>query len=249
MLEERVRFSHLKAFARSAAHYVASFRNDRDTPQMRLGRLGHALVLGEREKIVVYDGERRGNAWKDFAKANDGAEIVTVAEHAKARAIADAVARNGNATKLLHGTKKEHRIEWSLCGRECAGTPDAFADDYVLDLKTCPDVSPEKFRFTAQRMGYFAQLSWYLDGLVASGQAAPKRAYIIAVEATDPCVVQCFEMTPGAIEFGRRQYRSWFERLLACESVNHFPGYSEAILPMDALEDVQLDYSESEAAE
>jgi hypothetical protein len=65
-----VRFSHLKAFAKSAAHYRAAVQAGRpDSPTFRNGRLVHALILGGMDAFAVYEGERRGNAWKDFAAA------------------------------------------------------------------------------------------------------------------------------------------------------------------------------------
>ena len=60
-----LRFSRLRWMARSAAHYrVAEELASKETPARRLGTATHALALGG--EILVYDGERKGNAWKAF---------------------------------------------------------------------------------------------------------------------------------------------------------------------------------------
>lgn len=64
MTLEAVHFSRLKLMALSPAHYLAAAERDEETPAKRMGTLVHARSLGG--ELVVYDGERTGNAWKHF---------------------------------------------------------------------------------------------------------------------------------------------------------------------------------------
>jgi hypothetical protein len=63
---EPVHFSRLKLMQLSPAHYRAAEDRDEETPAKRMGTLVHALVLGG--ELIVYDGERRGNAWRAFER-------------------------------------------------------------------------------------------------------------------------------------------------------------------------------------
>lgn len=243
-----VRFSSLKHMSKSPAHYRhALISGVKETKAMRVGTLVHAETF-DQDGPVIYEGERRGNAWKAFKEENTGVEIVTRSEADKAAdvtcALREAILSHPTASGLLSG-RIEERIFWSIGGRACQGTPDVLGTDgvdaFITDLKTTADANPAKFPWFAQRMGYVAQLAWYMDGVRAAGLGNPTRGFIVAVESKAPYVVSCFELTPEAIDMGRRQYRIWFEQLLVCEASNSWPGYCSAIVPLNAPdEDLDL---------
>lgn len=253
-----LRFSTLKVIARSPAHYQHALTHPfQPTPAMRLGTLVHRLVLGGAEPEpsgpppVVYDGQRRGKAWAEFRDAHPGVEIVTIAEHeralaekeeelAHAQVIADAVLGDMRVQRLLEGTTKERRIVGRLHGRDVHGTPDAFSDDLVLDLKTTADARPEAFVWQARKLHYATQVTWYGDLL-----GGRKRHVLVAVETKAPYPVTVMQLTDALVDVSRRTYVGWIEQLQACELAGVWPGYSEAILPLDATETVDLDFSEA----
>jgi len=232
-----VRFSHLKRMAQSPAHYRESLTADRQTPAMRLGKLTHALVLGG--PWVLYEGERRGKAWDTFktAQAPD-AFIVTSTEMATAQRMAESVAMHPDAEFVLGG---HHEVEatWELLGRRCLGHVDVVAGLHIAELKTGQTSQPDRFERHALRMGYHAQLAWYQDGLRLSGSAR-NDAYIVIVESYAPFVTTIFQVTPRALEEGRKLCWLWMERLLGCEAADEWPGYCQSILPLDVAEDVEL---------
>ena len=230
-----VHYSRLHLMAKSPAHYKAAETYPReDTLSMRIGRLVHSLVLGG--DYVVYDGTRRGKAWDAFVAENEKRDIVTASEFATAEPVATAVKANDNAMRLLTGDL-EIRREWSVAGRAVAGRLDCLGAGFVTDLKTTTNAEPGWFARQAIRMGYHAQLAWYLDGAAFPTEA---RAFIVAVETTPPNVVTCFELSPRALDMGRRTYRLWMERLLVCEASDTWPGYVESIIPLDSPEDETL---------
>jgi hypothetical protein len=170
---------------------------------------------------------------------------VTTTEWETAFAAAASVVAHPGAMALLHGLK-EHRIEWSAAGRPCRGTVDAVNGNMV-ELKSTNDARPEFFSRLAMKMSYFAQLAWYLDGANEDVTINPvghvnvlKRAFIVAVETAPPFVVQTFELTPNAIDFGRRQYELWLSQLAVCEASGEWPGYVQADVPLDAPEEFSL---------
>lgn len=234
---EPIRFSALKAMAQSPAHYryLVEDGGRRETGAMRKGTALHSYLLGGRD-VVVYDGGvRRGAAWDEFRAANAHATILIPSEAAAVLGMRRAIEAHPEARRLLEG-ERERRIEWTIGGLPCAGTPDVV--DYgvggaLVELKSARSSRPEKFVRDAQWNGYHAQLAWYLDGVAASGREPPRRAAIVAVESNPPYPVTVFELTATAIEIGRRLWRGWLERLLVCQESNTWPGYTDAIVPFD----------------
>ena len=233
-----VRFSNLRLMAKSPAHYRAALDGEReDTLAMRLGRLVHALVLGG--DYLVWDGTRRGKEWDRFAEENAGREIVTASELAQAEPVAAAVSASELAAPLLDGAH-EQTIEWEIGGRKCQGRLDVLNAAFITDLKSTTNAEPEWFSRHGAKMGYHAQLAWYADGAKAAGLVIAPRCYVVAVEMKPPHVVTCLELTPHALDMGRRAYRLWWERLMVCERSDYWPGYVEGIAPLDVPEDETL---------
>lgn len=226
---ERVHFSNLKQIGLSPAHFQASLAGRPATPAMRMGSLIHAMVLGGEYK--VWEGDRRGNAWKEFESEHDGKLIVTSKEYDQAQGAAMAVMASDPAQRVLEGTQKEQSLEWDWLGRGCAGRLDAVNEKRVVELKTSSTSSPGRFGFHAIRMFYHSQLAWYqrAAGLDISGGDA----YIIAVETSAPHAVTVFHLTDDLLACGDRICRVWMERLLSCESENKWPAYVQDIIPLD----------------
>jgi len=246
-----VRFHHLKAMGRSAAH--ARLVMDREeseaqedrVPVLQRGTAVHSLVLGVGKRIVAYPGAvRRGKKWNAFAAANSDAEILTSTEYEKSNRMAESVAGNKMAMEVLKG-QRETSITWKFLHRDCRATPDvADYSGYVTELKTC--ATSEPFRFTGQalRYGYHGQLAWQMDGVIASGLGKPTAAFIVAVESSAPYPVTVLRLTERALEKGRGLYSLWLERLLTCERDNLWPGYCESVVEMDVPDELELTFAE-----
>lgn len=235
---DHIHFSQLRSMAKSPAHYKAlETRPREDSLAMRIGRTIHAMVLGG--DFIVYEGTRRGTEWTAFESANVGREIITGSEAAASREVADAVLSHPRAAELLAG-QHEFCLSWKLARRACAGHLDVLGSNFITDLKTTTNAEPGWFARHALQMGYAAQMAWYLDGVVAAGLPAPENVYVVAVETKYPYVISTFELTPRALEMGRKQYRLWFERVLICEASDYWPGYIEGTAPLDAPDDNTL---------
>jgi hypothetical protein len=228
-----VRFSRLKAMARSAMHYHAACQwDDDETLAKRIGSGVHALVFGQ--PLVVWPQRRQGNAWKAFEAANAHRIILNETEHAQALAVANAIRRHPIAAPLLFdNTALERRLSWKIAGRDCQGTPDAFNSRRVVDLKTARTTEPDRFTRQAMWMSYHAQLAWYQDGIELAGKDRPEECYIVAVESAVPYPVTVFRLTGRALEQGRRLNRLWWERLMVCEATNAWPPYAQSVIDFD----------------
>jgi len=231
MRPEPLHFTQLKRMAQSPAHYKAALLHSMEpTPAMRLGTLVHCILLGG--DFTVYEGERRGHKWKDFAAENEGKTIVTLSEVDRATACAEAVRAHPIAPDLLKG-RHEVTVNWRQHGRECQGRVDVIGDGFITELKTASCTEPWRFTRGALRLSYHAQLAWYQDACAAIGED-PFTAYIVSVETAPPYAVTVFRMTPRALEDGRKLTRLWLETLLTCERCDEWPAYAQSIVDFDS---------------
>ena len=216
---------------------------------MERGEAAHSLILGGRPVVAWEEGRpRRGKDYDAFKAGNPDALILTASDFAQCNNIAEAVKGNALAMRVLEG-RRELELAWKFGARECAGRLDVLGRDYVTELKTTVSADPFKIGYQAKRMGWFAQLAWYQDGALAGKHGAPEQAYIVAVEQGAPHAVTVFLLDNDAMDYGRRTYRTWLERLLACEASDSWPSYSQSIVSLGVPDnDVAIDFGEDAAA-
>lgn len=237
-----IRFSHLKQMALSPYHYQYARANEAEQSlAMRIGSVTHALICGA--PVAVYPGPvRRGKEWEAFAAANCDRVICNTKEFEESNGVADAVRAHVVASTLILGAdRREETQHWTTLEMPCRGTPDAWTDQYVVDLKTTRCAEPEKFQRDAMFRAYHAQLAWYADGL-AEMDGKVRDCFIVAVENKAPYAVSVHKLTAGTIEQGRRLNRLWLERVKVCEASGEWPGYSPLPLAWDIPEVVELDF-------
>jgi hypothetical protein len=232
--DEPLRFSRLKRFSQSAAHFA--YAPELDGSHLDIGSAAHSMLLGG-TNVVAFPGKvRRGKEFDAFVADNPDALILSRSEHARAAGMAEAVRRCGDAMRVLDG-EREKTFTWKLQGRLCRGTPDVRTAKFITELKTGETADPRFFPFKVRRFCYHGQLAWYSDGAVLAGLPDPQEHYVVAVEAAPPYVVTVFRIKPKDIEQGRRMTRLWFERLLQCEAAQQWPGYSQTIVELDLGDD------------
>jgi exodeoxyribonuclease VIII len=235
---EKVRFSHLKAMAESPKSFRHAVDVPReDTPAMRLGRAVHCAVLepqlfAERYAVRPAGIDRRTKegkaAWEAFLAEVGQREILDGDEHDKARRIGAAVRSHEAAAKLLEQGVAEQALSWTHEGRECSGRADWIGGDYVLDLKTTSKFG-RAFPSEVARRHYHAQLAWYIYGATESGMVGIERGIIIAVDSAAPHDVAVYELSADALWAGEQAWRSWMQRLAACEAEGQWPGQSPGL--------------------
>lgn len=248
----QVRWSWLRSILRSPAHCRYTLDHGiEETQAMRLGTAVHHILLGGPHEFVTFDGgARRGKHWDAFEAANPGKTILLASETMVAAAMAASVASTPHAMEALEGAQ-ELELTWKLAGRDCGGRVDVLGTDLV-ELKTGWDINPARYYWQALRLGYFAQLGWYYDGLLAAGRPEPRISRIVAVESKPPYPVMVYDVGPTALDVGRKQARLAFERLLVCEASNDWPGYAAGPVLLEAPEyegDVVLTGSAFEGGE
>jgi hypothetical protein len=237
-------FYQLKWMARSAAHCRYYMDNPRkETLALRLGQAVDAIVF-KTGHVLGWSGTRRGKDWNAFEEANPDAIILNDPERALAFGMIEALQDHRgtdtpDAMELLNGVVQD-TLCWNISGRDCVGTPDVWTPERIVDLKTTRNAEPNWFARDAMWRGYHSQLAWYRNGLICSGLAKPKDAYIVAVESAPPHPVVIRQLTDRALDQGDRLWRIWLERFLVCEASNEWPGYVQSSVELDVPDDDEL---------
>lgn len=239
-----VRFSHLRAYGRSAAHGLYARTHERKpTAAMELGTAVHAMMFGT-QKVDWYDGVRRGKTYDEFCAAVEpGTLVLTLNDYFRARRMVDALKSSSAAVFALTGTAEE-TLHFRWMGRDCRATPDVRGDGFVTDLKTTTSADPNRFRWHALKMAYHAQLRMQQIGCELAGHGRVAYAYIVAVEVDPPHAVTVFDLTARALEEGDKLLTLWMERLCASEGARSWPGYCESVVPLDVADDLDLDFGD-----
>lgn len=231
-----VRFSRLKAFSLSAAHYLLWSQDlTEETLALRMGSAVHAGLFLDKP-VVCYDGRRQGKAWERFERhyLELGAVILNETEYRLAIGVIDSVRRHPRAMQLLFdGTVIEQRVDWMTGDRACRGTPDARTTLRNADLKSARSTEPRWFAREAIKRHYHAQMSFYSDALEATNGRRPDEEYLIAVENVAPFNVVVLRLPDETREVGAKLCHLWFAQLLAAERAGHYGSYVEADIDLE----------------
>ena len=207
-------FSSLKAFARSPLAFLEYKQNKKEpTPAMRLGTLVHRAIL-EPDKysksVIVYEGTRRGNAWKEFQAAHEGQDIVTTKEALDIRVIADRVQEHSFAGELIRECD-DYELPWQMTHQDVPhrGIIDGINGWFMLDLKTTQSVHPYNLQRNLYEMKYYMQAAIYQRAANSMGRFL-ESYFVVCVESAAPHHVQVVELAPHYIARGHQEW----ERLL-----------------------------------
>lgn len=232
---EAVNWSTLKEMQKSPMHYQHRLAHARvDTAAMAMGRAVHTAVYEPDRfalEYAVFKGARRaGKDWDAFKASHPTETILKVEEYKRCLAIRDAVRSHPVAASYLAEGTGEQTITWTdkHTGLKCKGRYDWYssAKQTLVDLKTSKDIGAHRFGATAGRLGYHAQLAFYLDGLAQHVSGDP-RVVIIAVESEAPFDVAVYHLDVDVLYAGREEYRDLLSKVRGCRELGKWPGRFE----------------------
>jgi hypothetical protein len=228
--------SALKAFAQSPNHYLAYVTKTIDpSPAMELGSAIHCAIL-EPDKFVeryaiapaVDRRTKEGKStWQEFSDANAGKTILTEQDAAQIQCVNDAVTQCTPACDLLAGCEFELSTRDLIAEFPFTGIADAFGGDYVVDLKTCRDASPEGFMRDASNLKYHWQATIYRLLFHV------ERFYWIAAETTAPYNVAVYQQSDQAYGITLPHVLDAIEKFKRWDGTpgSYFDGITELRLP------------------
>ncbi len=101
--------------------------------------------------------------------------------------------------------------------------------DYIVDLKTTDDASPEGFARSCANYRYPVQAAWYQDTLRALYGQAPENWILIAMEKSAPYAIGVYFWNQLDVGPGRVAADRDFSRIIKCRRDGVWPDYAEAV--------------------
>jgi hypothetical protein len=249
--------SGLKKMLRSPAHFhhwVQDPDADKSSPALEFGRAFHCATLepdvfADTYAVLPADAPQRPTAamlgaakpsdsskarqewWAAFDAENSGRVFLSANDHDRARYMADSVRAHPVAAGLLVGGEREVTFRWhdDETGLACKSRADLYLPgEFLMDLKSCVDASPEGFARAVINYGYDVQQAHYVDG--AKQCDDPLRHFIfLACESAAPYVCQPHVLDAHAESRGWTLRQRAITRQAECFKANRWPGYSDRI--------------------
>ena len=244
-----VRHSHLRAYGRSPAHgYHSRVSEFVPSQAMQLGSWVHGIWSGLGKFVGYPCSQRRGKDFDKFKADNPDTTILLMADYDAGKRMAEALDNNADAVRYLTGVKEQTQF-FNYNGIDCRATPDVRGENWITELKTTANADPRFWQWHFRKMSYHVQMVMQAIGCSDNGHNID-HYMIVAVESKAPYPVTIFELQERARDEATRTLMLWSERLKACEQSRQWPGYSQAIVPLDVPdEDVELIYPDEGDAE
>jgi exodeoxyribonuclease VIII len=135
------------------------------------------------------------------------------------------------ARGLLAGGDREVTFRWQdeETGIHAKCRADLYAaGEFLLDLKSCRDASPEGFARAVAAYQYDVQQAHYLSGIRANGDSI-RWFVFLAIESEAPYVCQPHILDARAEERGWNLRQRALTKQAECLRTGRWPGYSEAL--------------------
>jgi exodeoxyribonuclease VIII len=214
---------------------------------------------GTKIREAYEDAHRRKQWWDEFDTKAAGATVLAPGDYDLALALRDAVLAHPGLAPLFrpeHRELNELTLTWfdDATGHRCKVRIDALrwngSELRVLDLKSAADAGPEPFGKSAAGFGYVLQGAFYSDAVdqcrdaIAQllGLPVPAGALddvpivfeFVAIEKERPApeFIGRYFLTDDQLLLGRQLYRRALEQVVAAQTLNYWPGYDTAPLPL-----------------
>ena len=237
--------SLLGALRKSPAHLQHALAHPSEpTPAMRLGTAFHVATLEPRsfDENWARGSELSGRtkegktAKAELEERYDADKILRPDDYDTVCAMRDEVLAHPVAGELLQGVATEAAAFWTdpATGIECKAKIDGLSTDgdYLIDLKSTVDASPEHMAKAIYNFGYYRQAAHYLSPFEDRD-----RFLIIACEKKPPFALAVYEVSPEAIRRGAIEVRSLlFDWARCIDDFGHdaqWPSYPEEIMEID----------------
>lgn len=225
---EGLNASTIKAFARmtpkrAMAHLSRGYTSD----AMALGTLVHSAVLepDTLDQYAMIDGDGRTKIIKDAKAAalERGQTVVTKAQWDTAMRLQEAAHSHSIVADLLSEGAPEVSVYADVDGMRMRSREDWMRDEFIVDIKTTQDASPEEFSKSAWNFGYHIQAYHYLRMREALGGNA--RFLFVCLETVEPYDVAVYEPDENMIGQGRRDWLRGVSAYRTAQESGEYAGH------------------------
>jgi len=229
-LQERpLSYSSLKEFAKSPRHYLDYLNRKKETtPAMLFGSMVHCLLLEpskfSNQFAVMGTIDKRTTAGKEayakFVEESAGKDVVMENDYNEAMALADNVLSNPKLASWIqncHQYEQEFRHE--VRGLPIRGFFDGVAEDYILEVKTTMDASPENLMRDFYNRQYHMQAGIY-------NIVSDKPIKYLIIETKNPYDAYIADATDNYLKKGHELFFETIIRFNKCMEDNEWhKGY------------------------
>jgi len=206
--------SGLKIIHKKSVYHLIN-QQFKETPAMALGTAVHQAILEPHDFHDIYHViekiDKRTKAGKEeYQKQIDLAQGKIIIEddiHEIIKSILGDFRQNDLAQKYCKGEiELSHYTKYE--GIDVRVRPDVInhVSDFITDVKTCQDNSPQAFKRDVYNWGYHLQAAFYMD------MCGINNFRFIACTTKYPYTVEVYTLDEKDIEFGRMAYKNAFKQ-------------------------------------
>ena len=206
--------SGLKTIHKKSVYHLIN-QQFKETPAMALGTAVHQAILEPHDFHDIYHViekiDKRTKAGKEeYQKQIDLAQGKIIIEddiHEIIKSILGDFRQNDLAQKYCKGEiELSHYTQYE--GIDVRVRPDVInhVSDFISDVKTCQDNSPQAFKRDVYNWGYHLQAAFYMD------MCGINNFRFIACTTKYPYTVEVYTLDERDIEFGRMAYKNAFRQ-------------------------------------
>ncbi len=219
-------------YKKSVYHFLN--RKFKESPAMKLGTAVHQSILEPDDFYDIYHvidkidkrtkaGKEEYQSQLDLAKNYNSCTSKIILEsdtHHIIKEILKSFRSNELAQKYCKGEiELSHYLKHE--GVDVRVRPDCInrISNFISDVKTCQDNSPEAFKRDIYKWGYHLQAAFYMDMLGIDNFK------FIAVTTSYPYTVEVYSLDEDTIEFGRSAWQQAFLNWQSYLETKQPPGY------------------------
>jgi len=234
--KDRVSASDIKTFLQSPAKYYYEKFVRVEKEEQRHFSIGsglHELILEPElfatNYVVCPKVDKRTvqgkQDYEEFIKKAEGKTILFADEMEMIRQMAEMALKNHTLTELMKDSYRELSVytEDPVTGLKLRMRPDSMAQSKstIVDIKSCVDSSPRKFKSDVYNYGYSLSGAYYCDFI-------GRENYVFAaIEKQPPFQAALYVLNDEMMDYGRSQYRMGLDLLKFCQDHNVWPSYNE----------------------
>mgnify|MGYP000011529591 FL=1 len=219
--------SGLKTIYKKSVYHLIN-QKFKETPAMALGTAVHQAILEPDDFYDMYHVIEKINKRTKVGKEEyqkqlelaDNKIILETDTHEIIKNILGAFRQNELAQKYCKGEiELSHYTQYE--GIDVRVRPDCInrISNFISDVKTCQDNSPEAFKRDIYKWGYHLQAAFYMD------MCGIDTFKFIAVTTTFPHTVEVYTLSDEMIEFGRNAYKQAFSKWKQYLETGVMPSY------------------------